>query len=154
MRHVHMVTLSASPAVAHTRIILMAVILHEGPSIISESCGFSASSWFLKYSLNSSFLNNNFQTNYNPRNLGVSTSEIQVVYKFWKGHLVTVLASCKQINHQSKSIKIHWLAVMVTKKCYKLCCKMYNLMWQVTSKTCMHLVYWRRQTCLTRIHLC
>ena len=50
------------------------------------------------------------------------------------------LASCERINRRSKSIKIHWRAVMATKNCCKLttlfCCEMYILMWQVvTSKT-------------------
>ena len=187
----------------------VAIILHEGPCIISESCGFKCIHLISQVFAELPFLHDNFQMNYNPRNLGISTCEIHIiVYKFSIGHLVTVKSrlwavspfpsydhvlsaeaqaylstlsprslrfriqctitgrkrrncwqsklniefgvsccSCKRINHQSKSIKIHWRAVMATKICCKLCCKMYILMWQVvTSKTYTHLVYRRRQT--------
>ena len=163
--------------------------------------------------------------NYNPRNLGISTCEIHIVYKFSIGHSVTdksrlctvspfpsydhVLSveaqaaqrmgrkenpsylsplslhslrfriqctitggkrrncwqsklniefgvsccSCKRINHQSKSIKIHWRAVMATKARCKLCWEMYILMGQVVTST-THLVYWRCQTRLKNSPLC
>ena len=68
----------------------MTIILHEGPRIISESSGFKCIQLISQVFAELPFLNDNFQTNYNPRNLGVSTSEIQVLYKFSKGHLVTV----------------------------------------------------------------
>ena len=70
----------------HARIILTAIILHEWPSIISESSSFKCIQLISQVFAELPFLNDNFQTNYNPRNFGVSTSEIQVVYKFSKGH--------------------------------------------------------------------
>ena len=89
------------------------------------------------------FLDDNFQTNCNPRNLGVSTSEIQVVYKFSKGHSVILslafLASCKRINHKSKSIKIHWSTgsygdkkSLLTRRIVLL--RNVHLMWQVVTR--------------------
>ena len=69
---------------------LTAIILHEGLHIISESWGFKCIQFISEVFAELPFLNDNFQTNYDPRNFGVSTSEIQVVYKFSKGHLVTV----------------------------------------------------------------
>ena len=71
-----------------TRIILMAIILHEGPCIISESFGLKCIQLISQVFAELPFLNDNFQTNYNTRNLDISTSEIQVVYKFSKGHSV------------------------------------------------------------------
>ena len=72
------------------RIILTAIILHEGLHIISESCGFKYIQFISEVFAELPFLNDNFQMNYDPRNFGVSTSEIQVVNKFSKGHSVTV----------------------------------------------------------------
>ena len=60
----------------------MAIILHEGPHIISESSGFKCIQLISQVFAEFLFLDDNFQTNYNPTNLGASTSEIQVVYKF------------------------------------------------------------------------
>ena len=105
------------------------------------------------------FLNDNFQTNFNPRNLGISnkwnTGCLQVFKRSLSHSQImsfAFLASCKWINHKSKSIKIHWRAVRRQKialnsphcfaaKCTSLC-EMYT-----------QLVYRRHQTCLTRIHL-
>ena len=68
--------------------VLTAIILHEGPCIISESFGLKCIQLISQVFPELPFLNDNFQTNYNTRNLDISTSEIQVVYKFSKGHSV------------------------------------------------------------------
>ena len=71
----------------------------RGVMLNLESCGFNCILLISQVFTGLPFFNDNFQTNYNPRNLGVSTSEIQVVYKFSKGYSVT-----------GKSSRIHLVA--------------------------------------------
>ena len=56
----------------------------------AESSGFKCIQLISQVFAELPFLNDNFQTSYNPRNLGVSTSDIKVDYKCSKGHSVTV----------------------------------------------------------------
>ena len=53
----------------------MAKILHKGPHNISESSGFECIQLISQVFVELPFLNDNFQTNYNPMNLGHSRSE-------------------------------------------------------------------------------
>ena len=74
----------------HAGIILTAIILHEGPRIISKLSGFKCIHLVSQVFTELPLVDSNFETNYNPGNLGVSASEKQVVYKFSKGHSVKV----------------------------------------------------------------
>ena len=85
MRHIQVVTVSASPAVStemwtfpracdHYKCKQMLNQDHtdSGPRIISESSDFKCIQLISQVFAELPFLNDNFQTNYNPRNLGVS----------------------------------------------------------------------------------
>ena len=57
----------------------------------AESSGFKCIQLIFQVFAELPLLNNNFQMSYNyPRNLGISTNDIKVDYKFSKGHSVTV----------------------------------------------------------------
>ena len=53
----------------------MAIIIHKGPRNISESSGFKFIQLISQVFVELPFLNDNFQTNYNPMNLGHLRSE-------------------------------------------------------------------------------
>ena len=93
-----------------SRIILTAIILHEGPHIVSESSGFKCIQLISQVFAELPFLNDNFQMNYSTIE-GILASQ-QVKYRlFTSFQKITqsqlnlefgVLASCKQRSHQRK----------------------------------------------------